>query len=259
MVDGTIRMWRPPRRARAMQYGMRWADRVIANSQAGLSSWRISSSRGRVVYNGFDPARLTLCQVDEGVKDRVFTVVMTGRMDPAKDWRSLFTAVRQLLREDGLSWNVLAIGNGPDRHALMAEARDLTEAGVVSFPDAGLEVLPFVRRAHVGVLMSGPLGEGLSNTIMEYMACGLPVVCSEGGGNREVVLDGRTGFIVPHGDAGALASRLTYLRRETARAREMGMAGRQRLLTTFSAEAMVGETLKVYAEALQLHARSGRA
>jgi glycosyltransferase involved in cell wall biosynthesis len=95
--------------------------------------------------------------------------------------------------------------------------------------------------------------EGVSNAIMEYMACGLPVVCSESGGNRELVLDPQTGFVIPPADPGAHASRLVYLRDDSAAARKMGMAGRERLCSAFSVESMVGETLKVYAEAMHLY------
>ena len=68
----------------------------------------------------------------------------------------------------------------------------------------------FVREADVGVLMSNEAQhrEGCSNAIMEYMACRLPVVCSPGGGNPELVLEGETGFLVPAGDREALAGRL---------------------------------------------------
>ena len=85
---------------------------------------------------------------------------------------------------------------------------------------------------------------------MEYMACGLPVVCGEGGGNREVVVDGKTGFVVAPRDPEALAQQIAYLRDHEAERKAMGAAGRDRILATFSLEQMVASFVRIYEEAL---------
>ena len=92
--------------------------------------------------------------------------------------------------------------------------------------------------------------EGCSNAIMEYMACGLPVICSEGGGNREVVEDGKTGFVIAPADPRALAQRIAYLGNHEAERRAMGAAGRRRIMETFSLEQMVDDYVRIYEEAL---------
>lgn len=260
LIDGSIRMgMRPEHRAFPQMLGMRSSTYVIANSRAGLQAWNVGPARGHVVYNGFDPDRLPLCTAQPLPRYGAFTVVMTARMQRAKDFRSAISAIRSLTEAQGPTWRLLAIGAGPDRGELMTEARDLIERHVVEFADVGLEVLPLVRQADVGILMTDPTrhAEGCSNAILEYMACGLPVVCSESGGNRELVLDGQTGFIVPAGDVVELASRLDYLRREPAVARKMGLAGRERLHRAFSVDTMVAETVGLYTEALRRR-RQGR-
>ena len=121
-----------------------------------------------------------------------------------------------------------------------------------------MEILGLVRQADVGVLMTDArlAHEGLSNSIMEYMALGLPVVCGSGGGNPELVQDGVTGFIIPPGDPAALAERLTTLRKDAAKRTRMGALGRERILRDFSVERMVDNMLGVYAEALaKMHER----
>ena len=92
---------------------------------------------------------------------------------------------------------------------------------------------------------------------MEYMACGLPVVCGEGGGNREVVDDGKTGFVIAPADPQALAERIAYLRDHEAERRAMGEAGRERILEAFSLERMVGSYVRIYEDALSRSGRSG--
>jgi glycosyltransferase involved in cell wall biosynthesis len=252
LIDGTVRNGMVPlRRGLANRLSMHWAERVIANSRAGLRAYRLTPARGRVVYNGFDPARLPLCAAASPDPAGPFTAVMTGRMVPEKDYRTFLAAARELSRTGG-AWRFLAVGDGPDRPLLLRDAGDLASRGVVAFPRPGLEVLTVVREAHAGVLMTDPArhAEGCSNAIMEYMACGLPVVCADSGGNRELVRDGETGFVIPPADTTALAGRLRWLADHPAQARRMGERGRARLLHDFTVDAMVAGTVAVYEELL---------
>ena len=251
LINCNIRMgMKPLRREFGFRLGMIFAARVIANSKAGLAAWNIKPERGRVVYNGFDPERLVLCQRQHHEQGVQFSVVMTGRMSADKDYRSFFLASRILSDTPRLAWHFMAVGNGPDHSNLRRENLDLITAGRAEIMDGSIEVLPIVSQAEVGVLLS-PHGEGCSNSILEYMACGLPVICSEDGGNRELVVDGETGFIVPPpSDIRALAERLLYLREHQEEGRRMGDAGKQRLLENFSIEKMVDGMLRVYAEVL---------
>ena len=85
--------------------------------------------------------------------------------------------------------------------------------------------------------------EGCSNTIMEYMACGLPVVCSAGGGNAELVVEGRAGYLIPAGDWRLLCDRLERLTSRPDEASHMGEAGHRRLSEEFTVERMVERLL----------------
>lgn len=232
--------------------GMACATLVVANTQAGLRAWEIDSAKGRVVYNGFDQSRLTTAEEGLRLPGTRFTVVMTGRMVPVKHYDVVIEAARRLSRRSS-DWRFVLVGDGCDRKRLMFEARELADAGTVVFPEPGREVLGLVRQADAGVLMTNPrlAREGLSNSIMEYMALGLPVVCGDGGGNPELVLDGVTGFIVPPADPGALAERLQYLRDHEVERELMGAAGRARILGEFSVGTMVNRMLRVYAEAME--------
>jgi len=250
-VDGSIRVGCVSRehvfRARC---ALALADRVIANSEAGLRAWRIPASKGRVVYNGLDPERLSSAARSRP-SGGPFTVVMAARMSPVKDFGSFLQAARLVTEQaPGRRWSFLALGAGPSREGLIASAQDLIEEGIVSFVDAGLDVFPHLQQAHAGVLMTDPgVGvEGCSNTLLEYMAWGLPVVCSDGGGNREVVSDGKTGFVVPALDPSALADRLIWLEQHPQEAAMMGQAGAQRLHQEFTVQNLVRKTVAVYEE-----------
>jgi glycosyltransferase involved in cell wall biosynthesis len=238
---------------RFKRLGLAAATLVVANTRAGLRAWGVSQAKGRVVYNGFDEARLAGLAEREGAEDGRFTVVMTGRMTPVKHYDLVIEVARRLsLGRDDCRF--VLVGDGPDRGRLQHAAHDLLARGVVVFPEPGSEVLPLVRDADVGVLMTNPrlAREGLSNSIMEYMALGLPVVCGDGGGNPELVAHETTGFIVPQDDPAALAERLAYLRDHPDARAAMGAAGKAKVLTDLSVPAMVRAMLGVYAEAVTL-------
>lgn len=259
LIDGMIQTGvRQPDFAWLKQLGMRCSTLVVANSQAGLDAWHIGPDKGRVIYNGFDPGRLPSPAQRQHSDPSRFTVIMAARMEPVKHYDVVIAAARQLSREaDG--WHFVLVGDGSERPRLRSAAAGLVEAGIVEFPEPSMEILGLVRDADVGVLMTNPrfAKEGVSNSIMEYMALGLPVVCGDGGGNPELVLDGVTGFVIPQGSPEALADRLRYLRAHMVEGRSMGEAGGARIQERFSVEAMVTRTASVYSEAIA-HNRASR-
>jgi glycosyltransferase involved in cell wall biosynthesis len=230
------------------------SDAVVANNRAGLAAYGVSEDRRtRVIYNGFDMESLDAALAAEGdvAPHEGTAVIMAARMVPAKDWRLFLDAARALAGDaPGLRFE--AVGYGPDRDALLAAAEDLVAAGVLDFPEAGLDVLPTIARADIGVLLTDVrcAAEGLSNSIMEYMACGLPVVATAVGGVPELVDDGVTGLLVPPGDCGAIVSALRALRDDPARAFAMGRQGRERIQTGFSTETMVAGFIAAYESAI---------
>jgi glycosyltransferase involved in cell wall biosynthesis len=256
LIDGSIRMGSVPRElGRPRRSIMRFAAAVVANSRAGLAAWRVDPAKGRVIYNAFDDSRLKTVSAGAsqgGGSSRRFTVVMAARMDPPKDFATVIDAARLLAGRDPRGWRFLLVGDGCDRGRLLAATGDLADSGVIEFPEAGIEIMQHVRAAQVGLLVTDPaiLAEGCSNSIMEYMACELPVVCSDSGGNRELVSDGVTGYVVRPRDAVALAARLEELRSNAALRRRLGTAGRERVEREFTVERMVAEYIGVYRDVL---------
>ena len=193
LIDGSIRIGTAASRHRwRTRITLSLSDHVVANSFAGLTAHQIPAEKGSVFYNAIDPDRLELLKQKSDTRRAATTVVMTGRISPFKDFPSFFEAARRLSAQEPGCWKFVAVGAGQeeDRASFMKLAEDLVAAGVADLPQAGLEVLPYLREANVGVLLSASnFKEGISNSIMEYMACELPVVCSDSGGNRELVVD----------------------------------------------------------------------
>lgn len=231
--------------------GIDRATLVVANCRAGLESACISDQRGRVIRNGFDPSRIP--DVAPARRDQRFTVVMAARMTQPKDHETVIAAARLLVDSLGSSTvRFVFLGDGRERPLLESRHRDLVDAGVLEFRHAG-DVVPQLLVSDCGVLMTSRhlAVEGCSNAILEYMSCGLPTVCSRGGGTDELVVPGETGFLVAPGDAADLAARLGWIHAHRDAAKEMGNRGAEVVRRDYSVEQMIRATEAVYAEALR--------
>jgi glycosyltransferase involved in cell wall biosynthesis len=108
------------------------------------------------------------------------------------------------------------------------------------------DVESIVNILTIGVLCSPPSGEGISNSIMEYMAASKPVVVTRGGGTEELVLEGETGYIVEPGSVGGVVDKISILLTDTDLVRQMGHAGRKRLEDHFNLDQMVKRQIEVF-------------
>jgi len=98
--------------------------------------------------------------------------------------------------------------------------------------------------------------EGISLTLLEAMACGLPIVATRVGGTPEVVLDGETGLLVPPGDPVALAQAILRIGRDPERGLRMGQAGRGRVEQQFDIRRMVADYEALYVERMMRRGES---
>jgi glycosyltransferase involved in cell wall biosynthesis len=108
-----------------------------------------------------------------------------------------------------------------------------------------------IKHFTVGVLCSE--SEGLSNAILEYMGCGKPVICTNTGGNPELVQDKYNGFLINVGDVGALADRILQLLSNPKLALEMGMNAQKSFGKTFINKKMVNSYMDLYENLLEDH------
>ena len=174
-------------------------------------------------------------------------VAVVGNLWPVKGHRTLVEAVSRLPAELR-HVRFLCAGEGPEREALTARIAQLGLSERVLLLGHRLDVPALLLRAQAACLCSS--AEGLSNGLMEAMAARLPVVATRVGGNPELIREGENGFLVPYGDADALAGRLTALLSAPEQAREMGACGRRRVEAELSAERMADGYGALYRRAL---------
>jgi L-malate glycosyltransferase len=137
---------------------------------------------------------------------------------------------------------------------LESRVRQLNLSDRVIFTGERNDIPALLREIDLSVLPS--LSEGLSNSLLEGMAAGVAVVATNVGGNPEVVQDGRTGLLVPPGDAAALAQAMIRILESQDLARRFGDAGYERVKNEFSLAATVRRTQELYMELLS-QPRSG--
>lgn len=220
----------------------------------------IQSSRIAQIYNGVDVERFTPVEsrprsaYPAGFADADSLVIGTvGRLQRVKDQATLLRAFAQL-RADHPEWHsrlrLAIVGDGPLAAELQSIAEQLGIAGSTWFAGAQRDVSRLLQGFDLFALPS--LNEGISNTILEAMACGLPILATAIGGNVELVRDGSCGRLFPTGDVQALARLLaTYVAQPELRI-EHGRAARARAEQVFSLDAMTRGYCGVYDETLGL-------
>ncbi len=199
-------------------------DTIVANSQAVKtfvsSSEKTPSKHIAIIPNGisFPDDDTSIPQVFLDHKADIW-FGMTANLKPVKRVDIFLQALSLLEKQKDVDFHAIILGDGKLRKNLREMSSSMGLSGRVHFMGSVENVYAYVRNIHVGVLCSD--SEGLSNAIMEYMACGLPVVATSAGGNVELV-DASNGIIVPPGDPHALCEALYLLSRDDRLRREMG-------------------------------------
>lgn len=170
-----------------------------------------------------------------------------GRMHAVKDQITLVKAfILACQQEPDLAGRLklAIIGDGPLRAEALALLDTAGLSGQAWLPGERGDVADIYRNLDMFVLPS--LSEGISNSILEAMACGLPVIATDVGGNFELVVDGVTGFLVPANDPAAMAAKILAYAHDAQTMHQHGGQGLQRVLAQFSLVAMVANYQAVY-------------
>ncbi len=220
----------------------------------------IAAERVAQVYNGVNTFRffppIAGRQPIAGcpfVDTHLFVMGTVGRMQTIKDQSMLARAfVRALELEPAARarLRLVMIGDGPQLALVRQILQDAHALDLAWLPGQRDDIPDVLRGLDCFVLPS--LAEGISNTILEAMASGLPVLATDVGGNGELIVSGETGALVAASDHQALAEHLLQLSAQPEQVRLMGKAGRARVESLFSIDSMVQAYKQVYDQALAL-------
>jgi glycosyltransferase involved in cell wall biosynthesis len=173
-----------------------------------------------------------------------FVVGSVGRVETVKDYPTLVRAFAMARGRLGGGARLRVVGDGSQRETVQRSMISEGVADIAEITGTRSDVPEMLRQFDVFVLPS--LAEGISNTILEAMATGLPVIATAVGGNAELVVDGETGFLVGPGDAQAIAERLVRYRDAPELAARHGRAARDRVAGQFSLDTMVQAYADLY-------------
>jgi len=220
----------------------------------------VDTARVTQIYNGVDSDKFRPApRPGEGFSlssaQRKFVVGTVGRLQPVKDQVSLVKAFAEASRLapsalDGA--RLVIVGEGPSRSEIETEVSRAGLQDKVALLGARDDVADVLRTMDLFVLPS--LAEGTSNTILEAMASGLPVIATKVGGNAELVEDDHTGMFMEPGNWRDLATRIIGYASDPDLRERQGRAARKCVEERFSMDAMVANYANLYERLIQ---RSG--
>lgn len=255
-------------------HGQRWKPRLLRRAHVPLVGHYVAVSldlkrylveaigvdAGRVTHicNGVDTEHFRPAAADAIAKAQAWLpesfrgpsrlrVGTVGRLQPVKDQATLlraFAAARQASSDAAAALRLLVVGGGPLEADLRALARSLGIDEACHFAGSRADVAQALCAFDAFVLPS--LNEGISNTVLEAMATGVPVLVTSVGGNVELVPDGEVGRHFVPGDAAALAGHLTRYLHDPELRRAHGAAARQRAVSKYGLETMVSAYRSLY-------------
>lgn len=237
----------------------RYVDRVVVNSEAvaevTVKKEGISRERMRVIYNGYEsPLEYS------GFSTKAYTIdkqngpiiFLVANIRPLKRIGDAIVAVKNVI-ESGRSIQLVIVGGGCSGELKsLASKHEVLEN--IHFLGPYSDVKEILHEGYAGLLCSE--SEGYSNSIVEYMQAGLPVIASDTGGNREAVVDSETGWRYPVGDIPALTDRLQRLVDDPSLAHSFGVAGKRLAVERHSLENMIAQHLYLYDAIVEKPARN---
>lgn len=229
--------------------------KIVVNSSGVRDFYvthRIPAEKFVVIPNGIAPATPSPLTREDllsqlGLPPNVHLMAAVGRLWPQKRIKDLIW-VADLLKVIRPDVHLLVVGEGPQRARLERYCHVVDVEDHVHFLGHRTDVPELMP--HFDVLLQASGYEGLPNSVMEAMAAGVPVVATDIPGNRDLVVDNETGFLVPLADRGEFAKRVQQILNDSELAANLGEAAKQRITEHFSIEKMVRVHTVLYQELL---------
>ena len=225
---------------------LRHADRIITvcgQATVEARTMGIPFSSIEQIPNGVDTDLFR--PLSDRKKNSCITFV--GRLDYMKGVHVLLQAF-QLLKQKNSDACLQIIGNGPEREPLKKMAQEFGISDSVVFCGEVQDVAPRLQQSAALVLPS--LSEGLSNVVLEAMACGLPVVATRAGGTVDLINDGVSGILVEPERADTLCEALYQILSDTTLAQRLGAEARRVVEKQFSLQTIVSRYIQLYTKQL---------
>lgn len=220
---------------------------IIGNSKAGLKAYKAPGNKSIVIYNGFNFDRTNNISPKETIREQInintkYIVGMVATYSKFKDYTTYFNAAQIILR-NRKDTTFIAIGKNTDS-ILLKNLIDDKFDDHIRLLGMKSNIESFVNAMDVCILST--FTEGISNSILEYMALGKPVIATSGGGTCEILEDNVTGFLVSQSNPIELAEKVELLLNDPQLRLQMGNNGKERIKKAFLIDKMASEYISVY-------------
>lgn len=224
-----------------------FSDVIAANSYAGIETYKVPHKKRACLHNGFDFNRIEGLADKQTVREKLdiqtpYVVGMVASFSKNKDY-STFIDAAQIVLEKRKDITFVAVGEGEYFEYMKNKIENEYQENF-RFPGNQRCVLNIVNIFDIGILAT--FTEGISNAIMEYMALKKPVIVTDCLGNRELVEDNRTGYIVKPAEPTKLVEKILLLLKNKELAEQFGQNGYSKLKNEFSLDIMGNKFLKLY-------------
>ena len=224
-----------------------FSDIIVGNSKAGLEAYKAPSKKSFCIHNGYNFNRSTNLLDPKIIREQLnintkYIIGMVAAFSEYKDYRTYYNAAKLILKKKQ-DITFLAIGNNTDSTiSQQLIENELKEHFKFLGKKSGIE--SFINAMDICVLAT--FSEGISNSIMEYMALKKPVIATSEGGTVEIVEENKTGFLVKTSDEEDLAIKMEMLLNNPELCIQMGINGKKRIQNLFSIDSMVNQTVSLY-------------
>lgn len=247
--------WMTPFDLKVTKVINRWVDLIIANSH-NTRTWAAEfegfpPEKIQVIHNGIDlepfkelcPEMYRDYRVKLEIPPNAAVISIVANLRPVKAIDTFISAAA-IVKGSLANAHFIIVGDGDLESNLKQQALKLGLESSVHFLGRRFDIPQLLSMSNIGVLSSS--SESFSNTIVEYLAAGLPVVCTDVGGAREAVEDHVNGFVVPVGDYKAMADKIITII-QSDKSKQMGIASRLKAEASFSLPNMMGHYQAIYA------------
>ena len=231
-----------------------FSNQIIGNSNAGLMAYKAPSKKSSCIYNGIDlkrfedlkEAAIIQKEIFGGSCENIFVAGMVAGFEDRKDYETLIKGAIPLINAND-SIRFVLVGTGNNFTKIKNSVPPFLENKII-FLGRRTDVESIVNIFDVGILLTNSKvhGEGISNSIIEYMALGKPVIATKGGGTNEIVFDNQNGFLIDPDNSDQFIESVEKLVDNKELRIKFGEVGNKIIHTSFDLKIMTDNYFSMY-------------
>ena len=258
VIDNSVRSFQRPGQYNSSklikdQISFFFSDKIVGNSNAGIESYNAPQNKSKVIYNGYDFSRNNNLIDKSTIREKFnvktkYVVGKVARFTNEKDF-DFFFLTAFLSNSRKLDITFMAVGDGPNLIDYQRKVRDSNCSNVI-FTGMQSDVESIINNFDIGLLLTDTIkhGEGISNSIIEYMALKIPVIATCDNGTSEIINNNINGFLIKNRNNSELLSLIEKLLNDQILYNDISNAARKTIETNFNMINVGTSFFKLYKE-----------